>query len=176
MTAGGHREGRVARIEVEYSEAFKRDVVRKMLPPNGRSASAVAAELGLGQPTLSRWLRQARTMGVMNTPTKKWTGAEKLRVVVAAGALDDSALGAFLRREGLHEARLKEWRAEAEAALGGGAKRKASAESLRVKQLERELRRKDKALAEVSAILVLKKKAAAIWGEEDDDTTEGNEP
>ena len=177
MRAGGDHEGRGARIEVEYSEAFKRDVVRKMLPPNGRSASAVAAELGLGQPTLSRWLRQARTMGVMNTRTKKWTGAEKLRVVVAAGGLDDSALGAFLRREGLHEARLKEWRAEAEAALGGATKRKgkASAESVRVRQLERELRRKDKALAEASAILVLKKKAAAIWGDEDDDTTGGNE-
>ena len=117
-------------------------------------------------------------MGVMKTPAKKWTGAEKLRVVVEAGSVDDSALGEFLRREGLHEAQLKEWRAEAEAALSGPAKRKgkASAESLRVKQLERELRRKDKALAEASAILVLKKKAAAIWGDEDDDTTEGNEP
>lgn len=161
-----------------YSEAFKAQAVKKMLAPNGRSANGLAAELGLAQPTLSRWLRQARTMGVMNTPAKKWTGAEKLRVVVAAGGLDDSALGALLRREGLHEAQLKEWRAEAEAALGGAAKRKgkASAESLRVKQLERELRRKDKALAEASAILVLKKKAAAIWGEEDDDTTERSEP
>ena len=164
-------------MEVEYSEAFKRDVVRKMLPPNGRSASAVAAELGLGQPTVSRWLRQARTMGVMNTAAKKWTGAEKLRAVVEASGLEDIALGAFLRREGLHEARLKEWRAEAEAALGGATKgrRKASEESKRVKELERELRRKDKALAEASAILVLKKKAAAIGGDEDDDTTDGSE-
>jgi len=163
---------------MEYSEAFKAKVVQKMLAPNGRTATGLAAELGLPQPTLSRWLRQARTMGVMKTPAKKWTGAEKLRVVVEAGSVDDSALGEFLRREGLHEAQLKEWRAEAEAALNGPAKRKgkASAESLRVKQLERELRRKDKALAEASAILVLKKKAAAIWGDEDDDTTEGNEP
>ena len=126
---------------------------------------------------MSRWLRDARRIGVMNTPAKKWTGAEKLRVVVGAGAVEDSALGAFLRREGLHEAQLKQWRAEAEAALGGGGKRsgKSSAEAKRVKQLERELRRKDRALAEASAILVLKKKAAAIWGDEDDDTTDGSE-
>lgn len=163
---------------VEYSEAFKGKVVQKMLPPNGRSAGSLAVEMGLPQPTLSRWLREARTIGGVKTPTKKnWTGAEKLRVLVEAGRLDDSTLGAFLRREGLHEAQLKQWRAEAEEALGSTVRRgrRASAEAKRVKQLERELRRKDKALAEASAILVLKKKAAAIWGDEDDDTTEGNE-
>jgi transposase len=164
-------------MEMGYSEALKRDVVRKMLPPNGRRAMELAAELGVSKTTLWRWRHEARTIGVMDKPAKKWTGAEKLRVVIAASGLEGSAVGAFLRREGLHEARLKEWRAEAEAALGGAAKRsvKSSAESKRVKQLERELRRKDRALAEASAILVLKKKAAAIWGEEDDDTTEENE-
>src|SRR2546425_838680 len=97
-----------------------------------------------------------------------WSFSPCVREGVASP--DNSALGAFRRREGLHEAQLKEWRAEAEAALGGGTRRsgKRSAEAKRVKQLERELRRKDKALAEASAILVLKKKAAAIWGDEDD--------
>lgn len=163
---------------MEYSESFKAKLVQKMLPPNGRSATALAEELGLPQPTLSRWLREARTLGIMNTPAKKWTGAEKLRVLIEAGRLEDSQLGEFLRREGLHEAQLRQWRAEAEAALGAPTKRsgKPSAEGKRVKELERELRRKDKALAEASAILVLKKKASAIWGDGEDDTTEGNEP
>jgi transposase-like protein len=162
---------------VEYSESFKEKAVQKMLPPNGRSAGALAAELGLPQPTLSRWLREARTIGDVKTPSKKWTVVEKLRVLVEAGRLEESELGAFLRREGLHEAQLKQWRAEAESALGGATKRsgKSSAQSKRIKQLERELRRKDKALAEAAAILVLKKKAAAIWGDEDDDTTDGSE-
>jgi len=147
-------------------------MVQKMLAPNARSASVLAVEVGLPQPTLSRWLREARTLGVMNTPAKKWTGAEKLRVLVEAGRLDESKLGEFLRREGLHEAQIKQWRAEAESALGDAPRRggKRSAESKRIKDLERELRRKDKALAEASAILVLKKKAAAIWGDEGDDT------
>jgi transposase-like protein len=162
---------------VAYARSLREKAVQKMLPPNGRSATAVAQELGLPSQTLSRWLQEARTIGGVNRSTKKWTGAEKLRVLVEAGRLDDATLGAFLRREGLHEAELKQWRAEAEAALGGAAERgkRSSAESKRVKQLERELRRKDKALAETAAILVLKKKAAAIWGDEDDDTTDGNE-
>jgi transposase-like protein len=106
--------------------------------------------------------------------SKKWTAAEKLRVVVEASRLDDEKLGELLRREGLHEAVLARWRADAEAAVvGGGSRKKApSAEAKRIKDLERELRRMEKALAEVSALLVLKKKAAAIWGDEDDDTTE----
>ena len=164
-------------MEMRYSEAFKRDILRKMLPPNGRSGKDLSAELGIAESTLSQWRQAARRMGVMDTPTKKWTGAEKLRVVIEASGLGDDALGAFLRREGLHETQLKEWRAEAEAALGGTTKRggRSSAERKRVQQLERELRRKDKALAEASAILVLKKKAAAIWGDEDDDTTDENE-
>jgi transposase-like protein len=163
---------------VAYDKSFKERVVEKMLPPNGRTATAVAEELGLSSGTLSRWLKEARTLGRVKPRSKKWTGAEKLRVLVEASRLDDAELGAFLRREGLHEAELKQWRAEAEAALSGTVERgkKSSAESQRIKELERELRRKEKALAEAAAILVLKKKAAAIWGDEDDDTTDGNEP
>jgi hypothetical protein len=35
--------------------------------------------------------------------------------------------------------------------------------------LERELRRKDKALAETAALLTLRKKAQAIWGDGEDE-------
>lgn len=36
------------------------------------------------------------------------------------------------------------------------------------RMLERELARKEKALAETAALLVLRKKAQAIWGESED--------
>ena len=74
----------------------------------------------------------------------------------------------------MHEAQLDEWRQQVlqglEKAPARGAK-KPTPESRRVRQLERELERKDKALAEAAALLVLKKRAQAIWGDEDDDTT-----
>ncbi len=44
----------------------------------------------------------------------------------------------------------------------------------RIRTLEKELNRKDKALAETAALLVLKKKVQEIWGDEDDPTTESN--
>ena len=39
----------------------------------------------------------------------------------------------------------------------------------RIKHLERELKRKEKALAEVAALLVLQKKVQAIWGDPEED-------
>lgn len=161
---------------MEYSEEFKAAMVRKLLPPNARSASELARELNLPQPTLSRWLREARSVGGVTTKrSKQWTTAEKLRVLLEADQLGEDKLGELLRREGLHEAQLKQWREDVEAALSPGKKSaKPSPEAKRVQELERELRRKEKALAEAAALLVLKKKVDAIWGDEDDDTTSGS--
>ena len=87
--------------------------------------------------------------------------------------LNDDELGALLRSEGVHEATLRQWQEAATAALAAPRKargNKKSPEAKKLAQLERELNRKDKALAETAALLVLKKKAQEIWGDEDDDT------
>ena len=162
----------------QYSEAFKARVVQRLVGPHAMSANAVAREIGVSQESVSRWLRVARSVGGMTPRAKKqWTGAEKLRVVTEARGLTGSALGALLRREGLHEAELLAWRAAAEAALGTPARPRpgGSAEAKRIQELERELRRKEKALAETAALLVLKKKVQAIWGDEDATTDPRNE-
>jgi transposase-like protein len=167
-------------VVVEYSDAFKAKMVRKMLPPGAVSAYALEAEVGIPRPTLSRWLRDARTVGVMDKPTKKWTPAEKFRVVIEASRLSSDELGEFLRREGLHEAQLKEWRGAVDASLADAPKSKKakSPEVKRIKQLEWELRRKEKALAEAAALLILQKKMreSGLWADVDNDTTEDSEP
>ena len=105
-----------------------------------------------------------------------WTAEEKLEVLIEAASLPAEELGAFLRRKGLHEAHLKEWR---QTVLCGLQKRptrtkKTTAEARRIKELERELHRKEKALAEAAALLVLKKKAQATWGGGDEATAKKN--
>ena len=95
-------------------------MVKRMLGPSPMTAGALAKQVGVPQPTLSKWLRDAATVAAMasdekadgdkSTASKKWTAGEKLRVVVAADGLDGAALGELLRREGLHEAQLKAWR------------------------------------------------------------------
>lgn len=162
-----------------YSSSFKDRMVRRLAGAGAVSASALALEVGVSQGTLSRWLRDARTIGGMTHSTKgpevrgdrkKWTAREKLRVVMEAGQLSDTDLGAYLRREGVHGAQVQQWRAAAEAALGrpGQERSERRAEGKKLRALERELRRKDAALAEAAALLVLKKKAQAIWGDADD--------
>ena len=155
-------------------------MVQRMLGPNKTSANALAQEVGINQPTLSRWLRDVRILGDTMTQkrkkkTQRWTSSEKLRIVLAASQLEDNELGAFLRREGVHEHQLEQWRNTMLAALDADGEKKRRGPSPEAKELaavQRDLHRKDKALAEVSALLVLKKKADAIWGVEDDDTDE----
>lgn len=172
-----------------YSEAFKLNMLKQMVGPNAKSAVQLAAETGVGHSTLSHWLEQANSVQPMpkkgdgsRSPVhgskpemskrpEDWTAEEKLQAVLEASALSDEELGEFLRARGLHQVPLNDWRASVLESLGKHPRaKKKSSESKRVKQLERELRRKDKALAEAAALLVLQKKVQAIWGDEDDDT------
>lgn len=176
---------------MHYPPAVKARMIKRLSGPNAPSANALAKESGICQATLSRWLREAATVNPVtpqpHDPKKKtkgkraqdWTAAEKLEVVMEASKLSDNELGAFLRRRGLHRAQLEEWRQQALTALekpsaGRGRRRKTTEEQKRIRELEREVRRKEKALAEAAALLVLKKKVQAIWGDEDDDTNPRN--
>lgn len=169
---------------MDYSDKFKNRMITRMLGPGAPSAGVIAKEVGVSQPTLSRWLREAKLRGMpkdeekKRPPPKRWTPEEKLRVVLAAAAAGEAGIGALLRREGLHEADLTRFRQEALEGLRTHAERKprgGSADDKRVKALEKELRRKEKALAEAAALLVLRKKIRALWGEEGEDTTEDSE-
>jgi hypothetical protein len=148
----------------------------RMIGPSPISANALAQEVGVPQTVLSRWLRESRSVeGMGSSKKKQWTGAERLRVVMAAQGLSETALGALLRHEGLHSSELAAWQSAAEAALSGaalkpGVRPPRSSDAQRIQELEREVRRKDAALAETAALLVLKKKVQAIWGDEDDST------
>ncbi len=177
---------------VNYPEIFKEKMVLKMSGPGRISANALSEEIGVAQGSLSRWLREAavvkpvaKKVNVKSVKTKvvkrpqDWTAEEKLEAVVESASLSEEELGEYLRRKGLHEAQLEQWRRRAkegatEALQSKRLRKKASVEANRVRALERELRRKEKALAETAALLVLKKKAAASWGDEDDSTESNN--
>jgi transposase len=188
-----------------YSEGFRNRMIERLSGPNPMSATALAAEVGVSQATLSRWLKEAATVGrkmhrsrdqenpsaASTKPTKPspstrrpqdWTAEEKVALVLETAAVPAVELGELLRRRGVHEAQLAEWRTQATqgavAALQGPSRRDrkaANLEARRVRELERELARKEKALAEAAALLVLKKKAQAIWGAEDDDMDPRND-
>ena len=109
---------------------------------------------------------------------KDWSPEEKLKVVMEANRLPDDELGAFLRSRGLHETHLQQWRIQMIQGLDKHSQpqktTKTKADTKQIRTLEKELRRKDKALAETAALLVLKKKVQEIWGDEDENTAGKN--
>jgi transposase-like protein len=170
---------------VSYSEKFKAEMVSKLMGPSRKSASQLSQECGVHQSTLSNWHRQAKVLTVTRTPKpkptgrKSWSPEEKMRVVLAAASAGESGRGALLRREGLHEVELERFQAELEELVKGSrsqpAKRNAG-DKKRIQELERELRRKDRALAEATALVVLSKKLQAYFGEaEVGETSEDSE-
>ena len=173
-----------------YTEGFKSNMIRKMARPNGISASALAKESGVPQQSLSRWLRNANVVdepghsSISKEPGRTMTpkrpqdksAEEKLKIVMEAETVAEDQIGAFLRRNGIHEVQLREWRGMMLSGLQKPAKAssKPSGDTRRIHELEKELLRKDKALAEAAAILILKKKAQSIWGGEDEPTDKRN--
>lgn len=157
----------------QYTQEFKENLVRRVCEPGGPSAYELANKVGVGRTTLYRWVQQSRSHMSPKDKERRpqdWSAAEKLEAVIAAEGLADEELGAFLRERGLHDVHLEEWRRIAVKALGKPGKAPSSGSRKEVKRLERELRRKEKALAEAAALLVLSKKARALWGDEGDST------
>jgi len=160
-----------------YPEEQKARLIEQMLPPQAIPVPQVSQETGIPKDTLYGWRRQAcRARGLplmeaTNTKTR-WSSAEKFAMVVETAALNDTELGEYCRKRGLYPEQLQGWRQRCEQANGDTLAQRTAAdggsEARRVRELERELRRKDQALAETAALLVLRKKAEAIWGTERD--------
>jgi transposase-like protein len=165
-----------------YTPAFKAKLVQRLLGPGRMSQGALSRETGVPQATLSNWLKEATTVGAMpkrksagetktSKPSAERSAEEKFRLLLEASKLEGEELGAFLRREGLHDSTLEEWRADALVALAPDPKSgNRAGPAKRIQELERQLHRKDKALAEAAALLMLQKKVQALWAVADDDT------
>ena len=158
-------------------------MVQKMTSPDRPDVESLAAEVGVPRSTLYRWVSDIdkltpRTaseapLSLATTPRpnsmkrpQDWSAQEKLAAVLEAASLSDEELGVFLRSRGLHEAQLQQWRDLVLAGLEPKAVQgtKKAPEGKRLRELKKELRRKDKALAETAAFLVLKKSSGDLGG------------
>lgn len=148
-----------------YGEGFRSRVVARLLPPESAEIGAISREVGVSVQTLERWREAAQTMPARG---RAWSAAARLEAVITAAALDEAGKSAWCREQGVFPAELEKWRASATTALADPEDVRASpqatrADKKRIKELERELHRKDKALAETAALLVLSKKVAVIF-------------
>ena len=145
-----------------YSVVFKQKMVQRLTGKNAVSASELARETGVRQQNLSRWLEDARSLPLVaseKTRAREWTVEQKAGVLAGAADLTGEQLSGYLAREGVRLADFESWRL----ALDEGGRASAST-TRRIRQLERELARKEKALAEAAALLVLKKSGEFLRG------------
>lgn len=162
-----------------YSDELKASVIQKMFPPHNVGVPQLAQETGIPKDTLYTWRSQARrAQGLaapsQDQPAEQWSSEAKFTVVVETAALTEAELSAYCRQKGLYPEQVAGWRQACQQANGAGglsrlaARARGQTQAKRIKHLERELRRKEKALAEAAALLVLQKKVQALWGDVED--------
>ena len=157
-------------MKSSYTEAFKEQAVEKVLQRGTKTIQTIADELNVNHFTLKHWLKTYKRGCMSNEPASKrpndWRTEERFQLLMESSALDDAALNAFCRQKGIFTHHLEAWK-NAFLFPPQTATKTASDKVLRDenKQLKKELNRKEKALAEAAALLVLQKKFQAFWAE-----------
>ena len=154
-----------------YGQAFKDRAVARLLPPQSAALELVAREVGVGAGTLERWREDAQSRPARG---RAWTAGARFEAVVTTAAMSEADKSAWCREHGVYPAELDKWRASCTAALATPEEARASPQATRqdrkrIKELERDLLRKDRALAETAALLVLSKKVAVIFNKGEDE-------
>lgn len=162
-----------------YSAEFKSAIVNKLLGPKPPSVAKLSKKLGIAMPTLYSWLKIAKSSEPLDIPKRikrvsTWTKKEKLKALFDTANLSEEQLNAYCRKNGLHTPQLEQWQTELMDELEGKGAQQLKTNQIKaleaeLSKLKKELKRKDKALAEASAILFLKKKAQELWGDPEDE-------
>jgi len=162
-----------------YTDEFKDSVIQRMMPPNPVSVSTLRKETGVSDVTLYKWRNDYRNRGIAvpgeHSKPDDWAAEDKLAVVIETAPLNEIQMGEYCRRKGLYPEQVNQWRTSALSGYqhskkpGQDKTRRHQHDKQTIKRLERELRRKEKALAETAALLVLSKKYEAIWGVNEED-------
>ena len=159
----------------QYSKERKEAVLNKLLPPYNRTYIEVSEEECIPVSTIYTWLRKRQQVGKMSSKVMRtsmqWSVEARFSAIVETAKMSELELGEYCREKGLYPGQLKEWKDQFLSGLRGNPvssqqeKNQGKGDKKRINQLERELHRKEKALAEAAALLILGKKLQAFYGE-----------
>ncbi|MCX4028833.1 hypothetical protein H0A36_27415 [Endozoicomonas sp. SM1973] len=157
----------------KYTKQQKENILKLLFPPENKSVPVVHKLTGIPQSTLHTWKAKVRSQQVnmpKEIPIQSWSSEQKLNVIIETAALSQPELAAYCRKKGLYVEQVDQWKREFIQPEQPSQKLKKSlqVEKQRCQQLEKELKRKEKALAEAAALLVLQKKAQSIWGQDEE--------
>jgi transposase-like protein len=173
-------------MRARYNEWFKRQAVEKALSrSDGTTLVEITDSLGIGESTLHKWMVKSRNQQLGSSTAhdsasiggvrkekrpQDWSQEERLEMVIGCGSLDEAAMNQLCRERGLYAHHVSQWKQDF--INGSAANERTDTKSLKgeVRELKKELNRKDRALAETAALLVLQKKVSAIWGNDEDNS------
>lgn len=168
-----------------YNEGLKRTMVEKLLSPDSIGITALSRETGIPRRTLFDWREkycsESEIVLKVSRSPKDWPFSAKLEAIFESTKIEKEDFGAWLRSRGLQSEHIEKWKDEIRTMAKNKKKddlsKKEEIRELKVKnkELERELRRKDKALAEASALLLLKKKFDALMEEKENSSKKKRE-
>jgi len=163
-----------------YSIEMRQSVLKKVLLSH-KPKHEIAKEAGIARSTLSYWLKHYSKSGeikldILDTKEKRpldWAGSERIEALIKTGSMSDVERVTWCRKNGIFPHHLDQWKKDAVSSSVPRLSKENSDETRHLKKeiaaLKKELLRKDKALAETAALLVLKKKANSIWGDPEED-------
>jgi transposase len=156
----------------EYTESFRQQALEKVYTRGSSSIRAVAENLNMSLGTLRNWMKADRNSsqakaGLQSKRPQDWSLAERFQILMESHGLDEEARNTLCREKGIFRHHLEQWQAAFVAASAVDTRSQLRELKDTNKALKRELNRKEKALAEAAALLVLKKKYQALWVEED---------
>lgn len=160
-----------------YSAERKQSVIRKMMSPHNIPIPQLSREEGISDVTLYTWRKQAREKGLEVLDQKRkgdsWSSEVRFAIVLETATMDEAQLSEYCRQKGLYVEQVAQWKQNClrANAYADTVKQAQSArhkqDKKRIKELEKELNRKEKALAETAALLVLRKKFNALWQQDE---------
>ena len=159
-----------------YPIQLKEAVLKKV--SQGNPHHGIAIEFGVGRSTIGKWLKEYKQNGNINLKPKEkrpkdWTAEERMSALIETGSMNAKDCTAWCRKKGIFSHNLDQWKKDALSAMTPQATKAQTEREKKYKKeiasLKKDLNRKDKALAETAALLVLKKKVQEIWGEPEDE-------
>ena len=164
-----------------YTESFKIQAVEKVLSrSNGTTIEGVSNALGVSMSSIGRWIMESREQRTRSSNSKNMTNEtkpqdlslqERLNHIKNCSSLDEESISIYCRENGIYPHHIEQWEQNF---VNGDSKKTSSKISnskkhkAEINTLRKEVRRKDKALAETAALLVLQKKVHEIWGNDED--------
>jgi len=156
-------------MNLTYSSTFKEQALVKVYSRGDRTIQSIADELNMKILTLKYWMKTRPRLTSEALPKlaqekrpQDWRVEEQLQALQETYGLDEEALNAWCRERGLFVHHLKSWKSafcgvQTNAETTAPNKRELRDLKEENDKLKRDLHRKEKALAEAAALLVLQK-------------------